>query len=160
MSAPESKISELIRTSLEKIKEAVDINTVVGEPVWNEGGITVIPVSKVSVGTASGGLDRFSKNVASSEKKNGEGEGSFSGGGGIGVTVNPLGFLVIKETGSVEFISIAAASSASTAVSIVDTVADFLGRSPELIDKVKKIFKGNMFKENREDGESEPPVAE
>lgn len=71
------------------------------------------------------------------------------------MTVNPLGFLVIKETGSVEFISIAAASSASTAVSIVDTVADFLGRSPELIDKVKKIFKGN-----KEDGESEPPDAE
>lgn len=89
MSVPESKISELIRTSLEKIKEAVDVNTVVGEPVWNEGGITVIPVSKVSVGTASGGLDRFSKNVVSSEKKNGEGEGSFGGGGGIGVTVNP-----------------------------------------------------------------------
>lgn len=82
MSVPESKISELIRTSLEKIKEAVDVNTVVGEPVWNEGGITVIPVSKVSVGTASGGLDRFSKNVVSSEKKNGEGEGSFGGGAG------------------------------------------------------------------------------
>lgn len=159
MSIPESRISELIRTSLEKIREVVDVNTVVGEPVWNEKGITVIPVSKLSVGTASGGLDRFSKNVASPEKpgdKAGSEKpgGSFGGGGGIGVNVTPLGFLVIKESGNVEFLSIAASSTASTAVTIVDTVSDFLDRSPELIEKLKKIFKGKDKQEVEGEGES------
>ncbi len=145
MSNPESKISELLRTSLEKIREAVDANTVVGEPVWNDEEVAVLPVSKVSVGTASGGLDRFAKNVAGAQKEGApppKGD-SFGGGGGIGVTVNPIGFLVIKTGGSVEFLSIAAAGSSSTAVNVLDTVAEFLDRSPELLAKVKNIFKGD-----------------
>ena len=159
---PESKISELIRTSLEKIREVVDVNTVVGEPVWNQGGITVIPVSKVSVGTASGGLDGFGKNLPANQKNGSERQTAFGGGGGIGVTVNPLGFLVIKETGLVEFISIASASSASTAVTIVDTVSDFLDRSPELIEKLKNIFKpeGSSRKKDSKEGSADPEKPE
>ena len=137
----ESKVSEIIRESLGKIKDVVDVNTVVGEPIYSDAGVTIIPVSKVSVGTASGGLDRFQKNVAGSDKKAADKGDSFGGGGGIGMSVSPVGFLVIKPNNQVEFLSVAAANTASTAISIVDTVADFVDRSPELVDKFKSIFK-------------------
>lgn len=134
----ENRISELISASLEKIREVVDVNTVVGDPMTVSGGVTIIPVSKVVVGTASGGLDYFSKNLPSTEKTDPH---SFGGGGGVGMNVVPLGFLTVRESGRVEFISVSTAGPSSTAVSIVDTVTDFLDRSPELIERFRVIIR-------------------
>ena len=61
--ANENKIEEIIRTSLENMRSMVDANTVIGDPYVTPGGVTVIPVSKVSVGFASGGVDYFGKQV-------------------------------------------------------------------------------------------------
>ena len=83
--ADENKMQEMIRTSLESIRAMVDANTVVGSPIETPAGTTVIPISKVSVGYASGGLD--SKKIE--EKK------MFAGGGGTGLSVQPVCFFAI-----------------------------------------------------------------
>lgn len=135
----ESKLNKIIDTSLGNIKQIIDVNTVVGEPITTAGGTVIIPVSKVSLGYASGGVDYFGKNV-----KPGEAQSSFGGGGGTGVTLNPVGFLVTKEDGNVEYISVTVpggpAGGVAPAPDKVDTVISFIQRSPEIIEKIKALI--------------------
>ena len=84
--AEENKLQEMIRTSLESIRAMVDANTVVGTPIETPSGTTIIPISKVSVGYASGGLDFANKNAAK----------NFGGGGGTGLCVQPVCFLAVN----------------------------------------------------------------
>ena len=78
--AEQNKMQDMIRTSLESIRTMIDANTVVGYPIETPAGTTIIPISKVSVGYAAGGLD----SVKVEQKK------SFAGGGGTGLTVQPV----------------------------------------------------------------------
>lgn len=135
----ESKLNKIIDTSLGNIKQIIDVNTVVGEPITTAGGTVIIPVSKVSLGYASGGVDYFGKNV-----KPGESQASFGGGGGTGVTLNPVGFLVTKADGSVEYLPVTVPGGAPAGVAPapdkVDTVISFIERSPEIIEKIKALI--------------------
>ena len=81
----ENKLQEIIRTSLESIRSLVDANTIIGEPYITQTGVTIIPVSKISVGFATGGLDYSGKNeaVALSKLQN------FGGAGGTGLRPEP-----------------------------------------------------------------------
>lgn len=124
----QSKQSELIQTALENVKSMVDANTVTGTPITTESGTVIIPISKVFVGIASGGVDYFGKKSVS-DKKN------FGGGGGTGVTVSPIGFLVISPKGKVELLNIDA-----PVTDPVTRVVDFVENTPELIEKIKKLF--------------------
>lgn len=129
----DNKIAEMIRTSIDGIKSSFDANTVTGEPVTTANGTVIIPVSKVSVGFASGGLDFLSKNAAKESPQN------FGGGGGTGVSVSPVAFLIISASGKVELLNVN-----DTHNSPYDTVSQIIGaieRSPELIEKLKNIFK-------------------
>ena len=130
-----SKQTEIIQSTLEQLKEIVDVNTVMGTPIETAAGVTIIPVTKVSVGLATAGLDYFSKNLP--EKLQDASASSFAGGGGSGVSVQPVGFLVVKPNGSVELLSVAAAANASTGAGMLDTAIEFIERSPELIAKLK-----------------------
>lgn len=138
----ENKISGIIETSLEKIRNVVDANTIIGDAINTPNGTTVIPVSKVMVGFASGGIDYLGKN-----SKNGSDNGgaqraplttNFGGGGGTGVTVQPVGFLVISPDGNVQMLNVGAGSAG--APDKIDQVAGFIERSPDLIKKIKDIF--------------------
>ena len=80
-------ISDLMETTMQKVREMIDANTIVGEPITTVDGITLIPVSKLSFGFAGGGSD-FSKKQ---EAPNG-----FGGGIGAGVKIDPVAFIVIK----------------------------------------------------------------
>jgi len=117
----------MIETSLENLKKIVDVNTVVGEAIKTESGVTVVPISKVSLGYVSGGTDFASKN---NNSKN------FAGGGGSGVTILPLGFLVIKPNGDVEFL----AADTKGAGGTVGTIADLIQKSPDIVEKFKRVF--------------------
>jgi len=130
--ANDTKLQDLIRTSLENIRTLVDANTVVGNPINTPNGVTIIPISKISVGFASGGLDYSVKNepINSVKPKN------FGGGGGTGLTVNPVGFLVIQADGRVEMIDVGSKSPADP----VGQITDIIDRSPEIIAKIKDIF--------------------
>ena len=123
----QSKQSELIKTALESVKSMIDANTVTGDPITTESGTVIIPVSKVFVGLTSGGIDYFGKKSVS--------EKNFGGGGGTGVTVSPIGFLVISPKGKVELLNVNA-----PVTDPVTKIVEFVENSPELIEKFKNLF--------------------
>ncbi len=92
----EHPITGLMETTIQKVKELADSETVVGKPISVAEDVTIIPVSKLSLGFASGGSDFPSKNP----------KDLFGGGGGAGITVTPKAFLVI-ENGSVRLLQLA-----------------------------------------------------
>ena len=138
--ANENKIPEIIRSSLENIRSMVDANTVVGEPIVTNPGTTIIPISKISVGIASGGVDYAPKQEHASARPQ-----NFGGGGGTGMSVVPVGFLVVDNRGDVEFINVGMKGKPDP----VDQIADFVERTPDIIAKIKDIFS----KENKVDTE-------
>ncbi len=115
----EHPINNLMQTTLEKIKELVDASTVVGDPIQC-GTATIIPVSKISYGFASGGSDLPAKK---------EGE-FFGGGGGAGATVAPVGFIVITEN-EVKLLQVDEHR---------DSAGKLIDMAPGLIDKVRDCF--------------------
>ncbi len=126
----ENKLNDIIQTSLENVRSMVDANTVIGTPINTPNGTTVIPISKIAVGFASGGLDYSGKATAEKSNKN------FGGGNGTGVTVSPVGFLVISPTGAVELLNVSKPSQNDT----IDQISSFIERSPEIVEKFKAVF--------------------
>ena len=118
-------IGELMENTLSKIREMVDVNTVVGSPIQTPDGITLIPVSKVSFGFAAGGSDFQTKNGKDSQPN------PFGGGSGAGVKIEPVSFLVIRD-GSVRVLS-ANADNQSAAERVIEAV-------PDIIDKVREVL--------------------
>ncbi len=140
----ESKINDIIKVSLEKIKDIVGAETIIGSPIETSSGTTIIPVSKVAVGFASGGLDYTTDNANSKDTKNSLlKNANFSGGGGTGISVSPIGFLVVGRDGSVELLTV---DNPSTGDSI-DKLVSVIERSPEIISKVKDVFAKKEGKE-------------
>ena len=115
----------ILSTTIEKVRELVDTKTIIGEAIYAEGGITIIPVSKVTYGFASGGADFPSKN----EKE------LFGGGGGAGVTITPVAFLVIND-GEVTLKHITAYDNAAERV--VNLVPEMFDKVTGLVKKTKK----------------------
>lgn len=120
-------IGDLMSTTIEKLQEMVSSNTIVGEPICTED-VTLIPISKISVGFGTGGSDFSTKNQRP-ERAN-----SFGGGGGGGVNVTPVGFLVVKGE-SVKFLPVGVPASNS-----IDRVVEMV---PDLIDKVTGFIEKN-----------------
>ncbi len=129
----ESKQSEIIKLALENAKSILNEGTVMGSPISVSGGTTIIPISKISVGVASGGLDYYGKSHSSgtseAQKKN------FGGGGGTGVNVSPMGFLVISSLGNVELMSLE-----SPTRDLTSHIFEFISSSPEFFEKIKNKF--------------------
>ena len=141
--ANETKLQDMIRTSLENIKNLVDANTVIGTPINTESGVTIIPISKITVGFATGGLDYAVKNepINSVKPKN------FGGGGGTGIAVSPVGFLVVKPEGQVEMIDVGSKAPADP----VGQITDLIDRSPAIIAKLKELFSKKSDEEKSEE---------
>lgn len=113
-------INDLLSTTMEKIRTMVDANTIIGQPIHAEG-VTLIPVSKLSFGFASGGSDFTTKNQKPAAPN------TFGGGTGAGAKLEPLAFLVVKGD-SVRVLSVAPPPATT-----VDRVIDMV---PEVVDKV------------------------
>ena len=120
----EKKAAGILATTIEKVRQLVDVSTIIGEPMMVADGLTVIPVSKVTYGFASGGSDFPSKNNVE----------LFGGGGGAGVTITPVAFLVVKN-GEVSVKYIAADDNA--AERIVSLVPEMFDKVTGVIDKHK-----------------------
>jgi sporulation protein YtfJ len=129
----ESKISEIIATSLSEIKNLVDANTIIGEPINTPSGTVIIPVSKITMGLATGGVDFGAKDRTEAVKK----DDKFSGGGGTGVSVTPVAFLVVKSDGKVSMINV---EMPPETPDVVGTVTGFIEKSPDIVAKFKDIF--------------------
>ena len=119
------KLPDMLENTITKIREMVDVNSVVGDPITADG-ITIIPVSKVSVGFGGGGSDFVSKNT------NNLNNHPFGGGAGGGVKVTPIAFLIIKE-GSVRMVPVAAPAN-TTADRLVEMIPDTLDKISAFVD--------------------------
>ncbi len=133
------KLGDVIESALNSIKEIADVNTVVGDPINAGNGVTIIPVTNVSIGFASGGVDNLGKRTTEKSQSM-----NFAGGGGTGIKITPVGFLVIKADGDVAFL----AASAPQKPEKIDSIFDFIERSPELINKFKNTFAKNKDEED------------
>ena len=118
-------ISDLMTETMSKIKEMVDVNTIIGSPNVAADGTTVIPVSKVSFGIGAGGSEFASKHAASGAPL------AFGGGSGAGVSVTPVAFLVVSN-GNVRTVQL---------VEKVSAVDNVIASLPELGDKVAALIK-------------------
>lgn len=128
----DNKLKDIIQTSLDSIKELVDVNTVIGDPITTDVGTTIIPVSKVTVGFMSGGIDYFGK--AQTDTK----QPSFGGGGGTGLSVSPVGFLVITGDGKVELLNM---DNPTGKPDTVESISNLIEKSPDIVSRFKQVFK-------------------
>lgn len=120
-------IGELMQTAMASIKDMVDVNTVIGEPVVATSGATIIPISKVSFGYVTAGGD-----MPAQEKRHAQAESAefpFAGGSGAGVSVQPVGFLVVSG----ETVRMLPAQSLSVADRMVELI-------PGVVEDVKNLF--------------------
>ncbi|MBE6828362.1 MAG: sporulation protein YtfJ [Ruminococcaceae bacterium] len=121
----EQSAAGILETTIEKVKNLVNVSTIIGDPINLEGGITIIPVSKVTYGFASGGSDFPSKSN----------QDIFGGGGGAGVTITPVAFLVISD-GEVTIKHITAYDNAAERV--VNLVPEMFDKVTSVVNKQKK----------------------
>jgi sporulation protein YtfJ len=131
----ETPISEIIKSALEGVKQALDANTIIGEPMTVMEHTVIIPISKISCGIATGGSD-FGKGGEGAKK-------NFGGGGGTGVTVTPVAFLVVNSAGEVKMLNVGENSGFASA-KVADTLATVDGiidKAPEVAGKIAAIFK-------------------
>ena len=115
-----SPLRDVMNSTMEKVREMVDANNIVGAPITTPDGVTLIPISRVSFGFGSGGGD-YGK----------PGQNNFGGGGGAGVKIDPVAFLVIKD-GTTRVMPVAVPP-----VSTVDRIVDM---APDIVDKIGKFF--------------------
>lgn len=118
----EHPIGSLMDTTMEKIKEMIDVNTIIGEPITSPDGTLIIPVSKVSYGFAAGGSDLPTKK---------ENKDCFGGGSGAGVTIQPVAFLTVYQ-GDVRLVSVDREEG---------TTDKLVNMIPDVLKKVKGVFK-------------------
>lgn len=128
-------VSDMLGSAMGKIREMVDANTVVGDAIHTPEGVTIIPISKISVAFAGGGSDFASK------KSRAEQDYPYGGGSGCGVKIHPVAFLVIRGE-SVRLLPVS-----EPATTTVDRVVDML---PELVDKVSAFLEERKEKKDSE----------
>lgn len=132
----------LMNTSMEKIRDLVDVNTIIGEPISSPDGTTIIPISKVSFGFVSGGSD-----LPTSVPKD-----VFAGGAGAGISIKPQAFIVISKDGDAKILELGGKSSP------IDGIID---SAPALLNKIKDLFgkkkdgEGSEEDADEESGDSE-----
>ena len=116
-------LNDLMQSTMDRIREMVDTNTIVGQPITTPDGVTLIPISKVSFGFGSGGAD-YGKTTP---KEN------FGGGSAAGVRLDPVAFLVIRE-GNTRVLPVAVPP-ATTVDRVIDMVPDLLEKVEKYLDK-------------------------
>ena len=120
-------LPNMLENTIAKIRDMVDVNSVVGDPITTPDGVTIIPVSKISVGFGGGGSDFVPKNLNRPDA-----EKPFGGGAGGGVKVTPIAFLIIKD-GNVRMLPVAVPAN-TTADRVVEMVPDVLDKISAFVD--------------------------
>ncbi|MDO5559477.1 MAG: GerW family sporulation protein [Oscillospiraceae bacterium] len=125
-------VQGLMGTTIEKLRDMIDVNTIIGEPISTSDGTTIIPVSKVTFGFASGGSDLPTK-----QQKE-----LFGGGSGAGMSIQPLAFICVSSSGEVKLLQMSVNASKENA--IINTV-------PDLIDKISDMVSSKSKLKNKDD---------
>ena len=142
-----NKITDLIKESLGGIREFMDANTVTGTPINTPSGTVIIPISMVSMGFAAGGNDYANKDSAPNRN-------NFGGGGGTGVSINPIGFLVVDAEGGVEMININNPTN-----DLGSSIESIMEKLPGILDKVKSALGSSKKDGAKAEGEAAPAAA-
>lgn len=121
-------IGELMQTTMDNVKNMLKVDTVVGDPIVTPDGITLVPISKISVGFGGGGVEFGNKKAT--------GERPYGGGNATGVKIDPIGFLVIKD-GTVRMVNVTPPAS-NTVDRIIDMVPQVIDRVDAFITKQKQ----------------------
>ena len=122
-----SDMSEIIKTTLEGINDFTDVNSVVGSVIQAPNGMSIIPISNISVGFLGGGADYGQKKLSQSQ--------SFGGGSGAGISISPIAFLTIAPDSTVNVINLTNETKSST-----DRISGIIDRTPEIIQKIKQTL--------------------
>ena len=123
-------MSDIIRSSLEGVKNFTDMQTVIGNAIHTPSGVTVIPVSKVSVGFAGGGVDFGVKKLVGAQ--------NFGSGSGSGVSITPVAFLTVGKDAEINLITINPDANKS-----IDKITSLIEHSPDIIKKIKNSLTEN-----------------
>ena len=134
----EKPVQELMASALEKMRDLVDSNTVIGSPIYTQDGTTILPVSKISFGFVSGGTDFANKTQ----------KDLFGGAAASGASITPVGLLVIKD-GSVKLMQLAEGGA---------TLDRLINMMPELLDRVEGFVAGKMSRKTKTSTEYAQPV--
>lgn len=124
---PDNIMSEYLQSSLEGIRNIAGMDTIIGNAINTPSGVTVIPVSRVTMGFASGSLDIGTKRIGANA--------GIGGGGGTGVSITPVAFLAIGKDADIRLIPIADAQDK------IDKITSLLEKAPEMIERIKGKFK-------------------
>ena len=122
----ENKMSDIIRASMDGVRSFTDMQTVIGNAIHTPSGVTVIPVSKVSMGIATGGVDYGVQKTSPSQ--------NFGGGGGTGLSITPIAFLTVSQDAHINLIHI------NNSESSIDKISDLIEHSPQIIEKIRGIL--------------------
>lgn len=143
----EHPIEGLMSAAMTSIKDMVDVNTIIGDPIETNNNIVIIPISKVCFGFAAGGSEFNEETIDEYKRKEKEEEVQyklpFGGGSGAGVSINPVAFLVVQE-GTVKLLPVNHSSA-------IDKLLDYV---PDLFEKINEIMNRKMkdnFKEKIEE---------
>lgn len=135
-------IEGLMRTAMENLKEMVDVNTIVGDPVETPDGSVIMPVTRVGFGFAAGGSE-FTKN---DNNETGT-EHPFGGGSGGGVSITPIAFLIVNSTG-VKMVHL------DENTHLYEKLLEF---TPQVVDKIQDMLKGSGNQNNQAGGGGQNP---
>lgn len=125
----QQEYGDILSVSMDKIKEFADAETVIGNPIYAPGGMTVIPVSKLSMGMATGGLG-YQKHSETRPPR-------FGAGGGTGMNITPIAFLMITEDGTCRLLPVESDKKESDPIG---KITELIERSPEIARKLKQVF--------------------
>lgn len=139
----EHPIEGLMTTAMNDIKDMIDVNTIIGEPIETSNNVVIIPISKVCFGFAAGGSEFSGETIGEYSRKEKEEEIQynlpFGGGAGAGVNINPVAFLVIQGNG-VKLLPVEHSSS-------IDKLLDYM---PDLVDKANCLM-NKMMQDKKEE---------
>ena len=146
-------MSEVIKETIDKVKSSADTKTVIGEPITLIEGVTIIPVSRGSVGAALGGGEYGAKKDRRKEQTEKVVTDNFGGGGGTAVTVTPVAFLVITADGETRLLNIGENTGylGNAVLGAVNGLDAALDKAPDMIEKIKGLFRK---KKDSKDAES------
>ena len=121
----ESKMSDIIKASVDGIRSFTDVESVVGAPIQTPSGVTVIPISKVTMGIATGGVDYSTKKLSYPQ--------NFGGGGGTALSITPIAFLTIDRNSEINLINL-------SSVSETGKITELIENAPDIISKIKSLL--------------------
>lgn len=123
----ENKMGDIIKASIDGIKSFTDMDTVIGNAITTPNGVTVIPVSKVAMGIATGGIDYGNRRERH--------EQNFGGGGGTGLAITPVAFLTVGRDAEINLIHVNSSGSDD-----IEKITNLIEHSPEIIEKIKNVL--------------------